>query len=731
MTSQENALNTAPEDYSAIRQGLNDAMLSSGASEPKIKRSTIVSGICVALCLFIVAIYAWTLTFGFVNLNDGPYVYANPRVLHGVTVDNLMWAFTSTHASFWHPLTTISHMLDSEIYGNWTGGRHLTNIVIHAATTVVLFLALLRMTGNLWPSAFAAAAFAVHPLRVESVAWITERKDVLSGLFFSLTLLAYARHAERPSPWRLLLVALMFSFGLMSKPMLVTVPFVFLLLDYWPMRRLYVRHDDQINANLSRSVILEKLPLLALACVACVVTLDTQGQAIHAGAEVPFAARVANAALSYIAYIRQMLVPIWLSVFYPFPRNGAPTLLVLGAFAVLISITWATIVLRKRFPYLLVGWLWYVGMLVPVIGLVQAGLQSRADRFTYLPQIGLIIAVAWGVADLSAQWKFRRLILSIAAAVILLTWSALAFAQTSHWRKSTRLFDYAVYSTQNNAVAHRLLADALVEEGDLKGAAEQLRKALSIKPHYAHALSDYGVVLFYLDVAEDGVNQRLGEAASRLHAGLALDPSNVRALTTLANVSLRLGRTIEVEPLVNQALQLDPQSAVAYFVLGELRMKQGKREEAIAYYQRALGIEPGNVDIHLRLGIAYYRMKKPGDALAEFREAVRLAPNDLKVLYFAARVAATSEYPEARSGQEAVVWSTHAADISKRQIPDILDILAASYAEVGRTDDAKRTAEKALSLAVGIYAPRKGIIQTHLKVFESGGQLRDSLSDLQ
>ncbi len=695
---------------------------------PKIKQSAIICGICIGLFLLVVAIYGRTFKYDFVNLDDGAYVYANPRVMQGVTLDNLVWAFTSTHANFWHPLTTISHMLDVEMYGKWAGGHHMNNVLIHAATAVMLFLAILQLTKDLWPSAFVAAAFAVHPLRVESVAWIAERKDVLSGLFFCLTLLAYARYADRPSRRRFFLVAFLFCCGLISKPMLVTIPFVLLLLDYWPLRRLRGRHASA-GPSLTRRVVLEKLPLLAIAAALSVVTLVVQSPAIQAGNEIPFGARVANAGVSYIAYIRQMLFPFGLAVFYPHPRNGPPTWQVIGAFALLVSITAAAFVARRRRPYVLVGWLWYVGMLVPVIGLVQSGLQARADRFTYLPQIGLIIAATWWAAELSAKWKNQNVILRVAAVGIILTWSAIAFAQTRHWRSSGLLFDHAVACTEDNAVAHRLFANALADEGQLGAAAEQFRKALSIKPRYGKALCDYGVLLFKL--AEGGVNQRLDEAESRLRAGLALEPTNVAALTTLAQVSLRQGRLSEVEPLLNRALQLDPRSATAYFVLGELRMKQHQLEDAVDCYHRALDIETGNVDAHMRLGIAYYKSKRPGEAFTEIREAVRLAPNNLNVLYVAARMAATSEYPEARSGREAVDWSTRAADLCNRQIPDVLDVLAASYAEIGRSQDAARTAEQALKLAVGVYASRAEIIRSHLKVYESGGKLRDPLADLQ
>jgi tetratricopeptide (TPR) repeat protein len=524
-----------------------------------------------------------------------------------------------------------------------------------------------------------------------------------------------------------------FCLGLMSKPMLVTVPFVLLLLDYWPLRRLTAPRGDAAGSSLSRGVVLEKLPLLAIATVVSVVTVVVQGAAIQTGNEIPFGARVANAGVSYIAYIRQMLAPFGLAVFYPYPKNGWPVWQVIGAFAVLILITAAALVARRRCPYLLVGWLWYLGMLVPVIGLVQSGLQARADRFTYLPEIGLIIAVAWWATDFSAELRNRSVVLRVAAACVILIWSALAFVQTRHWRSSGWLFDHALACTEDNAVAHRLFANALAEEGQFEAASEQFRKALNIRPRYANALCDYGMLLFRQDVAERGVNQRqrLGEAASRLRAGLAIDPTNLPALITLASVWLRLGELNEVEPLLNRAIDLDQQSAAAYVVLGELRLKQGKQEDALVCYRRAVSIDPEDADRHVQLAIAYYKSKKPGEALAEIRESVRLAPNNINVLYAAARMAATSEYPEARSGQEAVDWATRAADLCKRQIPDVLDALAASYAEVGRRDDAVRTGQQALKLAEEKRASIAESIRAHLKVYASGAPLRDSLEDLQ
>ncbi len=385
--------------------------------------------ICSLLLLAVGLVFGQTVGYDFVNFDDGLYVYENPQISGGLSAQGIGWVFTHTHGANWHPLTGLSHMVDCQFYGLHAGGHHSTNVLLHAATAILLFLVLRRMTGDVWPSALVAALFAVHPLRVESVAWISERKDVLSGLLFVLTLGAYVRYARGPfSLGRYLLVAALLTLGLMAKPMLVTLPLVLLLLDYWPLGRMTAvgREDIPVASGgradhffFPKRLLLEKLPLLLLAVVSCLMTLWAQGEASALNAQIPVGSRIANALVSYVAYMGQLFCPVGLAAYYPHPEGDLPVWKVIGALAMLACISVGVLAGWRRYPYLLVGWLWYVGMLIPVIGLVQVGKIAMADRYTYLPQIGLCIALAWGPIDVCRSWPYRRWLCGVTSALVL------------------------------------------------------------------------------------------------------------------------------------------------------------------------------------------------------------------------------------------------------------------------------------------------------------------------
>ena len=435
-----------------------------------------VLAVCCLLALAVAAVFAQTVRHEFINFDDNVYVYDNPPIADGVTAGAIAWSFTSFHASNWHPLTWLSHALDCQLYGpHRPGWHHLTNVVLHAAVAIALFLVLWQMTGNLWPSAFVAAVFAVHPLRVESVAWVAERKDLLSGLFFMLTLGAYLRYVRHPFSWgRYLSVIAVFALGLMAKPMLVTLPFVLLLLDYWPLGRFSLRGGADIlvcqgdggdsgrqeylpHRPALRRLIVEKIPLLALAAASCVVTSLAQHSAIIPIDFAPVSSRIANALFSYVAYVGQFFYPSGLALFYPYPSAGIPLWKVVGAVAVLVGISAAAVLARRRLPYLFVGWFWYVGMLVPVIGLMQVGLQAMADRYTYLPQIGLCIAVTWGAANVAVRWPYRRWVYGVASLSLVAGLMAGAWRQTSYWNNSKTLWTRTLACTTGNVFAHNNL----------------------------------------------------------------------------------------------------------------------------------------------------------------------------------------------------------------------------------------------------------------------------------
>jgi len=445
-------------------------------SSPNRGERSVVVAICVGLIAIIAIVFGQSVHHGFVNYDDNTYVYENPRITRGLSVDSLRWAFSHVHSSNWHPLTTISHILDCQLYSLDAGGHHLTNCLLHSAATVLLFLVLRALTGATWRSAFVAAIFAVHPLHVESVAWISERKDVLSGVFFMLTLGAYSRYARVPSLPRYLLVAFVFSLGLLAKPMLVTTPFILLLLDYWPLNRF-------TNRVVIRRLVAEKTPLLLLSAGSCAATLFAQKGIIITTRQLPIWWRVGNALVSYAVYLWQTIWPTRLSAFYPMREDESELWPVVGALALLIGITTAVIILRRIRPYLFTGWFWYLGMLVPVIGFIQVGVQAHADRYTYLPQIGLGIAAVWGISDL-AQWLNLQRTVRFAAVALIAVLVFLSWRQTGYWRNGETLWTHALSVTNNNEIAHYGLGDIFVRQSQFDKAISEFRATLSIRPQW-------------------------------------------------------------------------------------------------------------------------------------------------------------------------------------------------------------------------------------------------------
>ena len=494
--------------------------------------------VCRALLLAVAIVFGPTVGYQFVNFDDPQYVYHNKHILDGLTRNGIAWAFTASYASNWHPLTWLSHMLDCQCYGLWwPGGHHLTNVLLHALTVVLLFRVLRQMTGRLWPSALAAALFALHPLRVESVAWVSERKDVLSGLLFMLTLWAYVRYARRPfSPARYLAVAAFFTLGLMAKPMLVTLPLVLLLLDYWPLGR--AGH----YASWPR-LLLEKLPLLAFSAASSAVTLVAQRDTLKTTADLPFPARIANALVAYAAYLWQLVCPVDLAVLYPHPRDGLPGWEVAAAALLLAAITAVILARRRVQPYLPVGWFWYVGMLVPVIGLVQVGDQAMADRYTYLPQIGICLALAWAAADGVARSAGARWVCGTWATLVLGVMAAAAWQQTTCWRDSEALWYHALDCTSDNYTAHYNVACALQYHRQFALAAAHYKEALRIKPNYAPAHVNLGAML-----ADHG---QYSAAMDHYQRALQAEPDNPDAHNNLGRVLAPRDKPTRPSPVFN------------------------------------------------------------------------------------------------------------------------------------------------------------------------------------
>ncbi len=521
----------------------------------------------LSICLAVVTITAYEPMRhnDFISLDDPAYVVDNPHVNKGITRESVIWAFTTPHSGNWHSLTWLSHILDCQVFGLNAIGHHLTSLLFHIASTLLLFLALKKMTGAVWPSAFVAAVFALHPLHVESVAWVAERKDVLSGFFWMLTIMAYAQYTERPNARRYLLVALAFTMGLMSKPMLVTLPFVLLLLDYWPLGRFQSSPlGSDYQSIPAWHLIVEKVPLFVLAAVSSVVTFIVQQSsgAMESIEILPLNFRTANALFSYVNYISKMIYPSRLAIFYPI--SPIPPWQPMVCFIILIAITTLVIISRRR--YLVVGWMWYLGTLVPVIGLVQVGSQAMADRYTYLPSIGIFIMVAWGAAELVAKWRSLRLWLGISAVLILSALLVSTRTQVQYWRNSSTLYEHGIKVTKDNWKMHTLYGNVLNKEEKFDEAITHFKEALRINTlgfkarnglgkaffmqgNYDEAIRHFNAVLFneeILPAEKDlfyayshlgGAYAFLGKdklAVINLIKGIELDPDSVDNLNNLA-----------------------------------------------------------------------------------------------------------------------------------------------------------------------------------------------------
>ncbi len=579
-----------------------------------------VPGVCLFLAAITFAVFGQTVHHEFVNYDDNRYVYENPVVQKGLTWEGFRWALTYGQIGHWHPLTWLSHMLDCQLYGLQAGGHHLTNILLHTATAILLFLVLRRMTGFLWRSAFVAAVFAIHPLRVESVAWISERKDVLSAFFFMLTLGAYVRYVRRPpSVVRYGAVVLLYALGLLSKNMLVTMPFVLLLLDYWPLNRL-----SGFSPRVLLRRVAEKIPLLVLAVGSCVATALSP-EKVSAEYTLSFGLRSENAVVSCVTYLWQMIHPAGLACLYPNPTNYLPFWQVAGALGLLLAISGAAWAFRQTHPGLVVGWLWYLGMMIPVIGMVQISYYAHADRYTYLPQIGLYLLLTWAAAELCAGWRHRRVMLGGCATVILVALIFCARAQTAYWRNSELLWTHTLACTSDNFIAQNNLGNALVQEGAVDEAIAHFQKALQIKPDYAEAHNNLGNAL----LQKGSVN----EAMVHYQKALQIQPDYADAHYNLGNALLQRGAVAEAIVHFQKALQIQPDYAKAHNNLGNALLQKGAVDEAIAHYQKALQIQPDYADAHYNLGYALVQKGKVDEAISHFQRALQIKPDFAEAHY--------------------------------------------------------------------------------------------------
>jgi tetratricopeptide (TPR) repeat protein len=650
-------------------------------ANPTRKQLSAVMGLTLALVT--AALYWPMLHHPFINVDDEQYITSNPHVQAGLTWPGIVWAFENTEAANWHPLTWISHMLDCQLFGLNPGGHHLTSLLFHVANTLLLFLWLNQLTGALWRSAFVAALFAWHPLRVESVAWAAERKDVLSAFFWMLALIAYTRYAQkrsrvedrgsradmavqaldsRLSTLDYFLALLFFAFGLMSKPMVVTLPFVLLLLDFWPLNRLQLQSSGRVVANL----IFEKLPFFALAATGSIVTflIQKSGGAVWSSAVLPFHARVANALLACVRYLSKTFWPADLAIIYPYPRHW-PLMAVMGA-ALLLAICSGLILWRARQnPYLPAGWFWFLGTLVPAIGLVQVGSQSMADRYMYIPSVGLFIMLVWGVDDfLNRDFRWRR-ITTLAGGVALASCLVGTRIQLNYWQNSIKLLRHAIEVTTDNYVACNFLGRALDDAGKNDESLPCYEASVRIESHYPQAQFNLGMAWlkrgwpekaceplaaavrlapdnagarFYFGLAlmDDG---KLDDAVAQFNEALRLDPNLAEAQSKLALVFIQQGKTAEAIPHFAETVRLLPNDAEARFNLGLVLLDNHRPAEAAVQFSEELRLTPDATKAHFRLAQALQQQNQPAGAVEHYREALRLTP----------------EFPEAKAALDQIL----------------------------------------------------------------------------
>ena len=578
------------------------------------------------LVLVTIAIYWPVMRHDFVNYDDNVYVTSNVHVQNGLTLEDIKWGCFSPVGGNWHPLTVWSHMADCQLFGLKPWGHHLTSVLLHALNTVLVFLFLRSLTGAFWRSAVVAALFGLHPLHVESVAWVAERKDVLSTCFGLLSLIFYARYGRKrlgvenrdikargvPAPQFLdyLLALMFFALGLMSKPMLVTWPFVMLLLDYWPLERFKPSHAWRL--------LTEKIPFFALAAAVSVVTfvVQKQGDSVLAAEALPLGVRSGNALISYCRYLGKLFWPTDMAVFYPHPGHW-PLARVVLAGGLIVGLSVLLFVQWRRYPFLLMGWLWFCGTLVPVIGLVQMGRQqAMADRYSYIPSLGVLVLAVWGVCELTKSWHYRVVALSLAGSTAIVLCLALTRQQLGSWKDSESLFRHALEVTENNYLAHLNLGSALDEKGQTDEAIREFQEALRLKPDYALAHNNLGVALVKKGQLDEGISQ--------YREAIRLKPDYAFAHNNLGIALVKKGQSGEAIREFQEAIRLKPDFAEAHYNLGIALVRKGQLDEAIREFEEAIHLKPDYAFAHNNLGIALNKEGRLDEAIREFREAIRL-----------------------------------------------------------------------------------------------------------
>jgi protein O-mannosyl-transferase len=750
--------------------------------------------ICLVLVLSTLAVFWPVMSCDFVNFDDNVYVTENHQVRAGLSWPGVAWAFGSFVSGNWHPLTMLSHMLDCQVYGMNPAGHHLTNLIFHLANTGLLFLVLRRLTGAVWRSAFVAALFALHPLHVESVAWISERKDVLSTFFFMLTLLSYSRYAQgsvrcqvsRGAPERAnaaaagvrtdairdtqhtplfyCLALLFFALGLMSKVMLVTLPFVLLLLDFWPLQRFQFPSWRQPTLKRPSGagrgpavtffrLVWEKFPFFVLTVAASVMAIWSQSSAgaMSSLGAIPAHIRLTNALVSYMRYLGKTIWPENLAIFYPYPQ-AFPAFQTILALMIVGGATVLAIALWRRAPYVAMGWFWFVGILVPVIGLAQAGSHAMADRFTYVSLIGVFVAIVWGLANLTTAIPFGRITLATVATGLLAAYGWMTREQVKSWRDSAQLFEHALAVAPPSDVAHDHLGLALLGRRQLDEAKAHFEAAVKLKPKSPISHCNLGIVL--------GRQGKFDEAIGHFREALKYAPGSLEAHYNWGYALLQQGKTEEAEAHFSAALQADPSHALAHYNLGNILLGRGELDEAAKHFAVALQSQPDLAGAHNGLGVVLARQKKVdeaqaqfqralelgtesaeanhnlgnlfnqrgrmGEAVAHYREALKLQPDLLEVLNNLGWILATSKEAKWRNAAEAMQLAARAIALTRTNDPGALDTLAAACAEAGQFEDAVRNLQHAIELAetAGVK-DSVAEYRRRLKLYQSGKPYRE------
>ena len=700
-----------------------------------VRYRPIIGFLLVAVTL---AIYWPATRFEFTNFDDPDYVSDNRMVQAGLTWTSIKWALTSTKSSLWLPVTRLTHLAAWEVFGANSGGHHLVNIVIHAINALLAFLVVERMTGAVARSAFVAALFAWHPLRVESVAWVAELKDVLAVSFWFLTMLCYLRFIKtRRMVDRLLLIGT-YALGLMCKPMLVTLPFALLLIDVWPLNRLRfpalfgrardagtptgpASRPDSPSGITWRQAVVEKLPLFVMALAFCAVTLLTATKSV---APVPSTYRIANAFVSYARYLGKTIYPVDLAVLYPLPGKW-PSWQVMMAFGLVMVLSAVAVAMARKRPYVFSGWFWFVGILVPVIGLVQAGPQAMADRFTYLPSLGLTMVAVWAIAGIVPHLPFGRSGAAALGGVVAVLYLVATHQQLSHWRNTITLFEHTLANTSNNYIAHYNLAEAMSAKGMLTEsiphyeecirisrnsedawnnlgvvyarlgqrdkATEHYLEAMRLNPQYAAAHFNYGLIHYF--------QQRMDDALAKFNETLRLSPGHFQAWCWIGRVYVEQGRLDEARQSFLRSLEFNPQYHEAHYELGVLLMNQGETTAAIQHLQKVRQLQPDYTAVYGKLGLALASSRQPAEAITEYRRALSLEPDSVESLNNLAWLLATDPNPSVRNGTEAIRLASRACEVTSNQIPYLIGTLAAAFAEASRFEEASRSARLAADVA--------------------------------